>query len=722
MRKTIKFNPLAVGVMLACGASLSYADPQLEEVTVTAQKREQSMQEVPVAVTAINSDQLMQNGISDLTDIQKLSPNTTLQASRGTNSTLTAFIRGIGQQDPLWGFEPGVGIYIDDVYVARPQGAVLDILDVDRVEVLRGPQGTLYGKNTIGGALKYVTKKMTGDTELKIGGGLGSYNQRDLKIAGSTAISDTVNIGGAIASFQRDGYGENVITGKDQYNKDIISGRFAVEWNPSDTVWVRLAGDKTVDESAAKHGHRFAPGRGGEPVLGSVFDTESNMTSDNLVETSGMSLIAEWNMSDSVTLKSITAHRQGETETAIDFDSTSRPDFDVPAYYEDDQTTQEFQLIWQGDNADLVSGLYYYTGTAAGAFDAVLGYINLTQQVAGSVDTTSLSAYAHYNWQFAEDWNLSVGGRYTQDDKDAEVFKANFIGLYSPLFAGKYNPGQPAATFLGALTDYQNSDSWGQFTPHLGVDYQVNDDTMLYAKYSAGFKSGGFDMRGDASTLPTTVDGFDPETVDTYEFGVKADLLNNRLRLNAAAFRADYDDMQVTIQQLNPAGGFSSAVLNAGQARIQGLELEATLAMTDNLLANFTLGLADTEFLEFISGGVDVSNERDMQNTPDTTAMFQLNYSMPVGNGGELVFLPTVSYRADTQIFEIPSILDQEAYTLVDMTATYYSADGNWNLGLAGKNLTDEEYRVGGYGFGGAFDTGFYGAPRTIALTGNYNF
>ncbi|WP_160152124.1 TonB-dependent receptor [Microbulbifer sp. ALW1] len=722
MRKTIKFNPLAVGVMLACGASLSYADPQLEEVTVTAQKREQSMQEVPVAVTAINSDQLMQNGISDLTDIQKLSPNTTLQASRGTNSTLTAFIRGIGQQDPLWGFEPGVGIYIDDVYVARPQGAVLDILDVERVEVLRGPQGTLYGKNTIGGAVKYVTKKMTGDTELKIGGGLGSYNQRDLKIAGSTAISDTVNIGGAIASFQRDGYGENVITGKDQYNKDIISGRFAVEWNPSDTVWVRLAGDKTVDESAAKHGHRFAPGLGGEPVLGSIYDTESNMTSDNLVETSGMSLIAEWNMSDSVTLKSITAYRQGETETAIDFDSTSRPDFDVPAYYEDDQTTQEFQLIWQGDNADLVSGLYYYTGTAAGAFDAVLGYINLTQQVAGSVDTKSLSAYAHYNWQFAEDWNLSVGGRYTQDDKDAEVFKANFAGIYSPLFADKYNPGQDPAIFLGALTDYENSDSWGQFTPHLGVDYQVNDDTMLYAKYSAGFKSGGFDMRGDASKLPSTVDGFDPETVDTYEFGVKSDLLNNRLRLNAAAFRADYNDMQVTIQQLNPGGGFSSAVLNAGQARIQGLELEATLAMTDNLLANFTLGLADTEFLEFISGGVDVSNERDMQNTPDTTAMFQLNYSMPVGNGGELVFLPTVSYRADTQIFEIPSILDQEAYTLVDMTATYYSADGNWNLGLAGKNLTDEEYRVGGYGFGGAFDTGFYGAPRTIALTGNYNF
>ncbi|MFI2812182.1 TonB-dependent receptor [Microbulbifer sp. JSM ZJ756] len=734
--RAIKFHPLAAGVMLACGATFSYAQqPALEEVTVTAQKREQSLQEVPVAVTAISEDVLMQNGVSDLTDIQKLSPNTTLQASRGTNSTLTAYIRGIGQQDPLWGFEPGVGIYVDDVYLARPQGAVLDILDVERVEVLRGPQGTLYGKNTIGGAVKYVTKKMTGDPTLRVSGALGSYSQTDLKVAGSTAIADGVYLGGAIASFQRDGYGENVITGDEQYNKDVVSARAALELNPSDNLWVRIAADQTTDKSAPKHGHRFAPGLAGEPVLDSVYDTQSNMLYDNLVETSGASVTAEWDVSDSVTLKSTTAYRQGETETAIDFDSVNRPDFDVPAYYEDDQTSQEFQLNWTGTNSDLVTGIYYYTGTAAGAFDAVLGYLNLnpdpanpilpvglTQQVAGSVDTTSLSAYAHYNWSFAADWNLSLGGRYTRDEKNAEVFKGNFAGTYSPLFANKYKPGGDPAIFLGALTDYENSDSWGEFTPHIGIDHQIDDDTMVYATYSAGFKSGGFDMRGDASQLPSTVDGFDPETVDTYEFGVKSDLFDNRLRLNAAAFRADYKDMQVTVQQFVEGGGFASAVLNAGEARIQGLELEATLAMTDNLMANLALGYADTEFLEFITGGVDVSDQRDLQNTPDTTAMFQLNYSLPFQSGAELVINPTISYRADTQIFETPSLLDQEAYTLVDMTATYYSPDSSWQLGLVGKNLADEEYRIAGYAFGGPFDTGFYGAPRTIALTGSYNF
>ncbi|WP_250461316.1 TonB-dependent receptor [Microbulbifer litoralis] len=735
MKRAIKFQPLAAGIMLACGASFTYAEPALEEVTVTAQKREQSLQEVPVAVTAIGEDALLQNGVSDITDIQKLSPNTTLQVSRGSNTTLTAFIRGIGQQDPLWGFEPGVGIYVDDVYIARPQGAVLDILDVERVEVLRGPQGTLYGKNTIGGAVKYVTKKMSGDSRVSVSGALGSYNQRDLKVAGSTEIADGVYLGGAVASFQRDGYGENVITGEEQYNKDIFSGRIALEFNPSDDLWIRLAADQTKDESAPKHGYRMVPGFNGEPVLDSVYDTESNMIHDNLVETGGASMTVEWQLSDSVTVKSITAYREGESETPIDFDSLDRPDFDVPAYYEDDQTTQEFQLNWSGTNADLVSGIYYYTGTAAGAFDAVLGYLNLnadpenptlpvglTQQVAGSVDTTSLSAYAHYNWRFAPDWNLSLGGRYTRDEKDAAVFKGNFAGVYSPIFADKYNPGEPAAIFLGALTDYENSDSWGEFTPHLGVDYQIDGDTMVYATYSAGFKSGGFDMRGDASVLPSTVDGFDPETVDTYELGVKSDLFDNRLRLNAAAFRADYKDMQVTVQQFVEGGGFASAVLNAGEARIQGLELEASLAMTDNLLANLSLGYADTEFLEFISGGVDVSDQRDMQNTPDTTAMFQLNYSLPMDSGAELVFNPTVSYRADTQIFETPSMLDQEAYTLVDMSATYYSAGGDWRLALVGKNLADKEYRIAGYNFDAPFVTGFYGAPRTVALTGSYSF
>ncbi|AMX03697.1 TonB-dependent receptor [Microbulbifer thermotolerans] len=727
MNKTIKsaakFHPLAAAVMLACGAGLAHADAGLEEVTVTAQKREQSLQEVPVAVTAFNEDSLIENGVADLSDIQKLTPNTTLQVSRGTNSTLTAYIRGIGQQDPLWGFEPGVGIYVDDIYVARPQGAVMDVFDVERIEVLRGPQGTLYGKNTIGGAVKYVTKRLTGDTEFRIRGAIGSYNQRDIVLSGQTGLTDTAAIGFAVASYQRDGYGENLLTGADNYNKDILSGRVSLELNPTDTLWIRLAADSTKDDSNARFGFLMedAP-TGSETSPGSVYDHESNMPSDNSVETSGVSLTAEWQLSENLTVKSITASRSGETETNIDFDSISRPDFDVPAYYEDDQFTQEFQLSWSGEKSNLVSGIYYYEGTAKGSFDAVLGMYGITQNVSGSVDTESIAVYANYELALTDALNLTLGGRYTVDEKSADVFKGNYLGLYSPEFADRYD-GEPAvATPYAILTDYSNSDEWGQFSPKVGFNYQLDEDTMVYASYSSGFKSGGFDMRGDASVMPETEDGYDPETADTYELGVKAELFNNRIRLNAAAFHTNYDDMQVTVQTFSEATqNFSSAVINAGKSEIQGLELEMMASITDRLTSNIVLGYTDTDYLEVIDGGVDVSDQWGaFQYSPAKTALGQLSYNIDAFEGS-LVLNGSVSYRSEMQIYAAPSQLDVGSVTLFDAGVTYFSGDDKWQLSLQGKNLTDEEYRNAGYtAFG--WITGYYGAPRTVALTGSYNF
>ncbi|MFV8780942.1 TonB-dependent receptor [Microbulbifer sp. SA54] len=743
MRKTIKFNPLAVGIMLACGASLSYADNKaLEEVTVTAQKREQSLQEVPVAVTAFGEDALIENGVADLTDVQKLSPNTTLQVSRGTNSTLTAYIRGIGQQDPLWGFEPGVGIYVDDIYVARPQGAVMDVFDVERIEVLRGPQGTLYGKNTIGGAVKYVTKKMTGDTEFRIRGGVGSYNQRDLVLSGQVGLGSKVAVGAAVASYQRDGFGENIITGADNYNKDVTSARVSMEITPNDDWFIRLAADTTKDDSNARFGHlMFTNPYGGEQPLDNVFDHRSNMPSDNSVESSGASVTAEWKVSDSVTLKSITATRTGETTTNIDFDSSPRPDFDVPAFYDDEQFTQEFQLNWSSDRANLVSGIYYYDGTASGGFDAVLGIysilspalpLGLTQNVSGSVDTESLAAYANFDYAITDDFSVILGGRYTRDEKSADVFKANYFGLYSPMFADHYD-GTPAFEQpIGILTDYTNSDSWGQFSPKVAANYQINDDTMVYGSFSSGFKSGGFDMRGDASVTPETVNGYDPETADTFEVGIKTQLFEDRVRLNFAAFSTDYEDMQVTVQDFSQStGGFASSVINAGEAEIRGFEVELMASLTDRLTSNLVLGYTDGDYLEVLAKvpganpgefvEVDLADAWDnLQYSPATTGLYQMSYNMDVA-GGELVVNGSVSYRDGIQIYAAPSLLDEGSVTLLDAGVTYFSGDGNWQVSLQGKNLKDEEYRNAGYD-SAALVTGYYGAPRTVALTGSYNF
>ena len=201
----------------------------LGRVTVTAQRREEDLLDVPLSVTAIGSERLEVTGAVDITSIQRSTPNATIEVARGSNSTLIAFIRGVGQQDPLWGFEPGVGLYVDDVYIARPQGAILDIFDVDRVEVLRGPQGTLYGRNTIGGAIKYVTKPLGNEPDLKVKANLGSYSQADVIVSGSTPLSDTFAVGGAIAKYTRDGFGKNLNTGAEHYDKDLLAYRLSAE-------------------------------------------------------------------------------------------------------------------------------------------------------------------------------------------------------------------------------------------------------------------------------------------------------------------------------------------------------------------------------------------------------------------------------------------------------------------------------------------------------------
>ncbi|MGA1694828.1 MAG: TonB-dependent receptor plug domain-containing protein, partial [Burkholderiaceae bacterium] len=236
-----KKSKLTLAVLSAVGAASTIAIPvsvqaqqtqasaSTDTITVTARRREELIQDVPGAVSAFSGEALDKAGVDDILGIADLVPNTTLKASRGTNTTLTAFIRGVGQQDPVAGYEPGVGVYLDDVYLARPQGAVMDIYDVQRVEVLRGPQGTLYGRNTIGGAVKYVTRRLGVKPELRANVTLGQYGQRDFSLTGSAAASDALRFGATLASFDRDGYGENVVNGKPNYDKDVMAARVSAE-------------------------------------------------------------------------------------------------------------------------------------------------------------------------------------------------------------------------------------------------------------------------------------------------------------------------------------------------------------------------------------------------------------------------------------------------------------------------------------------------------------
>jgi len=712
----------------------------LEEVTVTARRREESLQDVPLAVSAFSAEQLENVAPLDITWLQQATPNLTLQVARGSNSTLIAFIRGIGQQDPLWGFEPGVGLYVDDVYIARPQGAVLDIYDIERLEVLRGPQGTLYGRNTIGGAIKYVTRPLGHTARLDTTVNLGSYNQTDFIASGVLPLGDRFSLGASAAIYRRDGYGDNQFTNDDHYAKDVDAFRVSAEWQPADSVRVRLAGDYVDDESPAKHGHREVPGLGlaaGEPVLPDIYDTRAGIGDDNSVSNKGLALTIEWGLSDTLTLKSITAYREGETDTLIDFDSSPKPALDVPGHYEDDQTTQEFQLLYDGERLQGVAGLYYLDATAAGAFDTILGIANLTIATSGSVDTTSYAAFADFSYDFTDRLRASLGGRYTSDEREGTVYRQNFTGLYSPLF------GNDAAIPGLLRTDYTNDRTFDKFTPRASVSFDLTDSVTTYAAYSEGFKSGGFDMRGDAVLTPATVDGYDPEEVTSYEIGLKGSAFDGRTSFNLALFYADYSDQQITRQEPT-ATGIASFVDNAGSSTIQGAELEGAFILTDGLSVTYGVGWTDAEFDTYqsyalvtnpnpppttITVPVDLADTAVFQNTPEWNGNLAVNYTQGLGAGhGSVLGNVTLSYRDSYHMFEFENpLLDQtDAYTLLDASVTWTSASDKLRVALIGRNLTDEQYKIGGYQFLGAtfgnVVNSFYGPPRTFTASLSYRF
>lgn len=499
----------------------------VDDIVVTARRRDEQLKDVPVAVSALGAERLEETGAVDITVQQQQTPNATVQVARGSNSTLISFIRGVGQQDPLWGFEPGVGLYIDDVYVARPQGAVLDIFDIERIEVLRGPQGSLYGRNTVGGAIKYVTSRLNPvEPELTLKGAYGSYDQIDLVASGSLPLNETLRIGGAIARYDRDGYGQNLNTGAEHYNKDILAGRISLEWEPDEYAFFRLSFDRVEDDSNPRHGHREVAGVGvGAGVQASVYGTFAGIGDRNSVVNEGVPLTSQFNLSDTLSLKAISAYREGDTDTMIDFDNTPVPTLDIPAFYADHQFTQEFQILYDGDRVQGGGGFFYLNATAAGAFDTILGAAGINIGTGGLVETESFALFGDVNIDLTERLLLGLGARYTEDTKTGDVFRATYLRLArSPL-----NGGTPRAPLV-QNTDYTNTRDFDDFSPKVSLSYDFSEEMTGYASWSNGFKSGGFDMRGDARLTPDTVNGYDAETLESLELGLKGSARTSRSR------------------------------------------------------------------------------------------------------------------------------------------------------------------------------------------------
>ena len=714
-----------------------------QDIVVTARRRSEVLQDVPISVTAYSGEQLERQGALDITDIGDTTPNVTLETSRGTNTTLTAFIRGIGQQDPVAGFEQGVGLYLDDVYLNRPQAAVLDIYDVERIEVLRGPQGTLYGRNTIGGAIKYVTRRLPDEPELKLRTNLGSYRQVDLIGSASAPIGDgTVKVGMSGARLTRDGFGDNLTTGQENYNKDLFAGRATIEVEPSVTSFIRLSGDYTWDDSNPRGGHRLIAGRiSGAPVLDDVYDTRGALNDPlQRVEGGGAALFGELGLGAAVKLRSITAYREDYSGSPIDFDALPAVSLDVPAIYANKQFSQELQLLYEGGPLSGVAGAYYLDADADTLFDARLydflpsilpGFTATTDSL---VKTKTWAVFADASFDIGDQFSISAGGRYTNDKRRARVLRTNMILGGSEEFGG--DGPFDLGTQLGAATsDFEGSRTDTAFTPRVSLSFKPHSDHHLYASWSKGFKGGGFDPRGQSTQAPDLDGdgrdaddiyeymGFEPEKVTSYELGWKASLFDRRVSTAVALFHSDYKDMQIPASVacvVNGNANFCGLTSNAGKARIRGAEWEGNARLFEaadgarRLTFGWSLGYLDAKFQEFLSvvayepdgtplplPGVerDIADDRRIQNTPKWTASGTLAYLAELG-GGDLSLTSTLSYRSSSRQFEWPIPgLDQKGFALLDASAVYELAGGHWTVGLHGKNLLDKRYVTSGYNY-----------------------
>ncbi len=690
----------------------------LDVVKVTARKREESLQDVPVAVTALTGEQLDKLAIKDLGDLQGQVPNLTIYAARGSNTTITTFIRGVGQADPLWGVDPGVGIYFDDVYIARPQGALLDVYDVQRVEVLRGPQGTLYGKNTIGGAVKYVSKPLPQQTEGSLTLAVGNYGQVTAKGGVGTAVADgQFRFRLAGASLNRDGFGTNLTDGSPVSDQNTTSGRFSAGWFPTGSTFnAQVSVDHTADASHMRGFQRLNvnpsdPAK--TPVSTSRYDIASGMPNANRTTSEGESLTLNWGLSDDWSLKYILAHRESDTDTSIDFDGLPAKIADVRAEYHDSSQSHELQAVYEGQNSSGVVGLYYFDGRAGGTvrnnfFNLLFGTTN------GTVFTQGKAIFGDWSWRLTPQFSVSTGLRYTDESKRARVLNLGFPNAnFGP------TPSSVAA-------DFDKSRSVTNTSPRLSLEYKVSNEIKLYTTASRGFKSGGYNIRAQAVAVPRSAEPFQDEKLDSLEVGAKMLLDGGRLELNTALFHNKYKNVQLSVftsyTDANGKPAFFGDFTNAGKATVNGAEVEFLWRPTTSWRISGNLATLDAKYDEYIERGANVAADKKFSNTPKFQAGLNLEHEarLPMGTLRSRLGL---SYRSKVYpTTDLAETLAQDAYTLVN-AGLIWEKDAKLSFFLQGSNLTNKAYKTDGYNIAalGVLDA-YYGAPRTFTIGGTLKF
>ncbi len=636
---------------------------EVETITVTARRREETVQEIPGAISVISEDTLEVRQILNTRDVQREVPNVVIERNTGTSSGAKIFLRGIGTDESLFTAEPAVGIYVDDVYIPRQTGASFDLFDLERVEVLRGPQGTLYGRNTNGGAIKMYTVRPTADRRGRFHATLGDESEVNASLSLSGALGDGVFGKFSALSKQRDGFSLDLVNNRDVNDQDVQAARFAVRFNQRDDLDVQVSADYVSESSTAGFASSI------------IFDTdddlytlESGLDDENDLDQGGLSVKVNL-LKDEYSFTSITAYREMDNLLFLDADGTPLTRFHLFQDQEQSQISQELQFgSISGGDLQWDAGVFYFEeeNTQPTRQDIfATGGTNIIAQ-----DTTSYAAYGQITYR-KNRTSFTGGLRYSYEEKDFRV----------------------DAFSAGGSLNFVNVDNndWDTVDWRAEVSHQFKDNVLGYFTAATGFKSGGFNGRGGS---PAAQGSFDEEEVTNFEIGIKSDLHQNKVRLNVNYYFSQYDGLQLST--LDEFGVFRT--INAADTEIQGIELDLEVIPVSGLAWTLSLGTIDGEYTGAVPG---FSQENELKQAPDLTYSTTLQYTALIGDRGYLTLGADLSYTDEhfQNVANSPLIATDD-YSILNARVAYGPAAGNWEVALLGTNITDEQYFTGGFDIG----------------------
>ena len=683
--------------------STTEASLRLEEVIVTAQKREESLQETPIAITAFTARDLESQRVSNVMDLMNKAPSVNLVPFAGTRVAPNLFIRGMGNINAQTTKDNAAGIYIDGVPVGRSVGLAADIADLERVELLRGPQGTLWGRNTTAGAINFITRKP--DDELSFGLQLtaGSWDLRSGRLNFNAPITDKLFVRASYMRTENNGWVDNLNTtlpNQINFNEDRKKEavRVAVRYQPTESFTV----DYAFDNSEMVFGNHFYQVIVGPTAVSgrqeAVNPLRGLYPSDT--EVGGHSLTLAWEL-DNLTIRSISGYRDLDSRTNMNYIDVFTQD-NVQAQH---QFSEELQLVGNalGDRIKYAVGLFYFDEASHEQLASRFAGGAAVDEFLVKAESTSKAIYSQVTWTppvLDDRLDLTVGLRYTEDSRKA--IKTYLRTNLSPAIT-------PGMVVVGDR-------DFDSFNPAFTVDYAIADHVRGYAKYTTGYRAGGYNTQ---STPAFFGPGFNQEDVKAWEIGIKSDLLEQRLRLNLAAFSNKYTNLQVDQRRTPP---IFTDTLNAGSAKVKGVELESVAVLSDRLRANLFYAWLDAEYGSYIDGGVDYAADRYMQNAPKSQLGAGFEYAFPHTGIGDLSL--SVDFRKQDKFYAAVLAYSlspgYEVWNARLQLAEIPVPEGKFRIAAWAKNLADEKYRLATTNLG--LFAAQFGAPRSVGLDVIYEF